>query len=357
MTNNLKFAYNLGIAENFNKPITDRESYQRRIDTNKALICSLCIYERQVGYAKSFVNNHDRSAGTENMPLNVYKDVLISLAFSLLQRNVQATTNKLNKLSGYGWHLNNIRNVVYADQNTANGYVGTLGYFQPQDNQNSSGLDYLEQTLVNYYNSINIDPYATPRAKYLKVLDQVGLSSREDYYLDLETAILEYINNQNDVRQKLNFLLLNQADFKKLQPKILLLELDDDTITFFDYLNSDNRIDINMTDTRNTLINFAPVGGLPLFLLALCTEGMLVLSRYITLLSEEQQNSTISSFVNSNPVEAQQMAEYLALTYDATNYLKYSLEEFNVFNLGLLNDLKLFLVNDVKSEGDYRLDG
>lgn len=348
-TNNLKYAYNLGLAEDYTQALNDPLIYKQKLDSNKAFRSSLNLYRRQLTFAKDI----DSNVELKDKTIASYKNLLLSLAFSLLQRNVQAFDSSLSSLTGYGYHLNSIRKVVYRDQNTEKGYVGTLGYYGQSDMAVS--IDYLESLLINYFSTVGQDCLTIdPRTRFLAILSQFNLGLKSDYYLDLQTDIYMSVNNQT-VKDKFDSLTLELKDFNNLQSKLYLLELDDLQLSFLDYLYTKGDISLDIYSYRQNYLDFNPVGSVQLYLLALLVEGLVTTIRYLDLTSND--NTLIVNYILDSPNNAQQIAKYLALSYDCSEYLKYSLEEFNLLSLSILNNLKLFLTEPIIANGAYRIDG
>lgn len=349
--NNLQYAYNLGISDDLRDPTFTIDRYEQKFRANKGLLANLNSLSKQVTLTKSF---NEQSVRT----VESYIAALESICFSLLRVNSQAKDNKQSILNGYGTHLNEIRKLVYANQNTTTGFVGTLLYHQTGDKQHLSLLDEVEGCLINFWRSINTDPFTAPNERWKAILEELDLWSDVSKYLELEVEVKELISKNSVVKAKAELLLLDFKDLSYLQPRFYCLEFDDTVLDFFKWLYDNEYITFDLVGLRNRLINFNPVGGLNLVLLAFTVEGFALAARYLSYLDLETRMLALNNLYTGETYNdvAQQIAVYLGLSYDAATYLKFAINDISLLVEGIVNDLQLFIRNDIPSGGEYRLD-
>jgi len=237
--------------------------------------------------------------------------------------------------------------------------MGTLLYYQNEEGESLSILDSIEKCLLNFWRSLDIDPYKKPRDRWLTIFKKLEIEVSIDYYLDLEIFIKDLASNDENIRNKLNLLLLDFNDIKNLKQKLLTLEIDQSVVDFLDWLNKNNYIDFDIVYCKNKLLNFNPIGSVNLVLIAFIVEGLLLTSRYLSYLDTNIRMLEIQDFIAVKQYESirSEIANYLVLAYDANNYLSESFDDSNLLKESLFNTIKMFMVNDIDSEGDYRLDG
>lgn len=350
--NNLNYAYNLGLLDDFNEGNLTSDKYYKKLLANKGLQANLKSLNTQVSLTKAYSNSKLKTVDSFIL-------VLESISLSLLRKNTQAYDYKLTKLNRYGSYLNELRNIIYQSQNTEKGFMGTLLYYQSGEGETLSILDSIEKCLLNFWNHIGVDPLLKPRERWLYLLKDLELESSIEFYQDLELNIKELVATNKDIKAKMNLLLLDFNDLKHLKRSILTLELDESLILFMEWLKVNLYIDFDIISYKNKLLNFNPIGSINLVLIAFIVEGLLLTARYLTYLGVNIRMLDIQDFLNLKDYEdvRTEISNYLALSYDANDYLVNSFDDSNLLKEALFNTIKTFMVEDIESKGEYRLDG
>lgn len=350
--NNLKFAYNLGLSNDFNNGTISADIYYKKLQANKGLQANLKSLNTQISLTKAY-------NASNIITVESYILALEAVSLSLLRRNSQAYKKDLSKINGYGNYLNEIRQIIYEDQNTDKGFIGTLLYYQNKEGSTLSILDNIEKCLLNFWNKLGIDPYLSPRERWHKVLTDLDLPLSQNYYYDLEIQIKETITVEANVKLKFESLLLDFSDITDLHKKIICLEIEESIFLFLEWLFQNNYIELDIVSIKNRLINFNLVGGMPLLLLAFIVESLVLSARDLSYLDLSIRSLELSKFIESNDYTTicHKIAIYLSLGYDASELLKYSFEENELFREALINDLGKFIKEEIKEKEEYRLDG
>lgn len=350
--NDLQFVYNLGLKEDLLNNSLTKEKYQVKLESNRALQANIHILLKQIHLLKSYSN-------TTVSNLESYSQVLNCLALCLLKRNVQAYNYDLNKLTKYGERLNSIRNNIYEGQNTEKGFLGTLLIYQNSDQQHLSINDFIEKTLINYWNYLDISYLKPPRERFELVLEEIGLKLDLDYYLSLTNNILDLIETNELVKKKFNSLLLDYMDLDNLFLKLLTLEVEDELDIFIRWLFTQELISEDLGAIIDKSIRYKPIGGIILVILSFVVEGLALASRYIQDLPIDYRNLSLDNFITleETKVYCQQIAIYLALSYDAVDWLIGVFKEFDLLKEALSIDLLEFIKDPIISKGLYRIDG
>lgn len=349
--NNLKYVYNLGLKDDLLNNTLTSETYQAKLAANHALQANLHILTKQVNLLKSYTNSTVTN-------LESFAQVLDSLALCLIKRNVQAYNYELNKLTRYGEKLSLVRKEVYKEQNTEKGFLGTLLIYQTTNFQEFTINNFIERLLINYWNHLEIDYLKTPRERFELVLAEVDLVLNQDYYADLTEEILTLITNDFSIKKKFNGFLLDYSELDNLLYRLITLNIDDDLELFLDWLFINEKSTFDIKNILTKIINYKPVGGLNLVLVSFLIEGLALASRYIKDLPIEYRNLSVDKFIvlEETAEYSQQIAKYLALSYDAVDWLVRVFEEFGLLKEAITADLVKFMKEPIIAKGQYRID-
>jgi hypothetical protein len=339
--------YGVGYAEDLTQLAKDEElKYKCR----QAFQVSLRTFQRQV---KGVMSNSG-SNSTESVTLTSYQALLTSLAFSLLHTNCQVTSG-YSKLTRYGEMVNSVRKTVNTATDTSEGLLGTLARYAPKV-MVSSDLDYIEKLIVNYYVSLDLDPYSTPISRYLVLLDRFELPINPQFYTKLEAQILEVVTQDSEVSVNLARQLLDSQDFTSLATRMYLLNFDKPSLDFLISLYEEDKLDYDWVAYRARYLA-QPFGGLILPLVAYCVEGLISAARYISMLGAGVRVMPLEEFIRVESEACQTIAEYLTLTYDASLRLSVIFETYEALNQTILSEIQTFIQSDILTLGDYRLYG
>lgn len=352
MSSNLEFVYNLGLKEELLNNTLTENKYQVKLESNRALQANIHVLLNQVNLLKSYNN-------TTVPNLEAYSQILNCLALCLLKRNTQAYNYSLNKLTKYGERLSTIRNNIYEGQNTEKGFLGTLLIHQVNNQQHLSINDFIEKTLINYWNYLEIDYLKAPRERFELVLNEIDLKLDINYYQNITDELLGLIESNSEVKKKFNSLLLDYIDIDNLFLKLLTLELDNEVELFLRWVYESDLMSQDLGVILDKSISYKPVGGVILTLLSFVVEGLVLASRYIKDLPISYRNLSVDNFIvlEDTTIYCQQIAEYLALSYDAAEWLGGVFEEFILLREAISVDLLKFIKDPIIAKGLYRLDG
>lgn len=360
-----EFTYNLNLNPNQIVPASHTDKYKNKLETNQALIATLGVLQKQVTLNKSYVeaiNNRPILAIT----LETYSTILESLCLTFLKRNVQSRDIRQSKLTGYSVALNQIRGSFTNLTTGTNGLLGTLiNYNSSKANLTSEllNIDYIEKTIINYWNYLEIDYLLSPRQRFIQVLNELNFSLNSTYYLDLTTSILDLITNDSTIAKKFNSLLLDYSDLQYLNYKLYTLEYTPELKVFLAWLYENTQhtlLDITMHEIN--YIKYKPIGSLVMVLTSFIVEGLVLASRYIKDLPAEYRGVSIEKWKtmmtdNTVKVYSQTIAKYLGLVYDAVDWLQFVYEDMSLFKESVLFELSNFMIEPILAKGEYRLDG
>jgi hypothetical protein len=306
------------------------------------------VYQKEVEHLKYFVN-----ASQDN--LFTYKDMLIGLCLSLSLRNSQSRNFRLNKLTGYGTLINLIRKDVYANQNTQNGFVGTLSFFLDLEEQSEglSTVDLIESALVKQWETIGIPTNISPRERYIYLKEQkLGVTKPlTDLYIEVISSLSNPLLKQYCANN-----LVTKEDFKNFKLRFLVLEYEQDLLEVLKIGSEYNLYSLDLGGIVTKLINFNQIGSMVLVYLAYVIEGFISCIRYIDSLPYDLKSMPLVEFIKSNNfVERQNIANYLALSFDAATYLVPVFDDGVELAEHVFSELKKFIVNVIPDNGGFRL--
>lgn len=343
----VKVLYGVQLASN---PITRRkqdpdEKNKLNIKTSAAFNNNLRLLSQQVEYLESSFSSSDSPS------LIHVKDIFTTVGMSLIQRNSQLRKADGSQLNEFGKHFNKIRaGIDYSNSSI----VGTLSEFSNLDGDGDATLEY---TLINYYDSIGVDPFDLPADKHSQVINQLGLDLNWRELIAKIDAAWD-LDDTSVIRKFIKSHLIPPSITSSLKSKMLMCSLGNNELEFLDLLYTEEYLDINLKDKFMEVLAFSPIGSFIRFYLALTLEALVTVNLYITSLPEEISMMNYIDFTTSQYAdEKQAIAEFLGLGYDCMSIL----EGVKVFDDAdkikqlFANEISNLVVTEISTTSKYRL--
>lgn len=269
-------------------------------------------YKYQLNQIKDLVLDRE-------LTLANYVRTIDSLIIKLLQRCVLTKNTTNTELNIYGEHTKKINNLV----NYANAVqVASLLQYSVSDITSSN---FIEDTLKNYYSSLNIDIYKLPADKHSFVITKLALN--EIKWSDIKIALVQSLSIA-ETEQIQKDLLIVEDDFDYLKVKFTLNLISHREYQYYEYLVLNKLIDIDLIELFYSILTFDLIGSTPRFYLALAAESLYSMTVYINNLPQDIKVQLWEDFLNKNEYieEKTQLANYLNLTIECF----YILSRFNL---------------------------